>query len=126
MIMPVPFRVRDGPPHVEAASPRRLGRLAAGTPLGAVAHQEMRGGVDGLAGELAKNAVAQIPAADLSVHAGNLLAISEPGAGRVVVITDAGWINNSVFEGKGLGGVVIKDDDNWEIFKRLALWAAEE
>lgn len=56
-------------------------------------------------------------------ESGVLLATATPGAGRVVVVTDAGWIGNSVLEGKGIGGMVVPDDDNVEIFRRLALWA---
>jgi hypothetical protein len=57
-------------------------------------------------------------------QAGALLAAAEPGQGRVVAVTDAGWISNDVLSGKGLGGVAIKEHDNWEIFRRLAHWAA--
>jgi hypothetical protein len=55
---------------------------------------------------------------------GALLAVAEPGRGRVVVVTDAGWITNDVLADKGIGGVVITNHDNWEIFRRLARWAA--
>lgn len=55
---------------------------------------------------------------------GALLAVAEPGRGRVVAVTDAGWITNDVLADKGIGGVVITDHDNWEIFRRLARWAA--
>lgn len=55
---------------------------------------------------------------------GCLLGIAEPGNGRVVLVTDAGWINNSVLAGQGLGDVVIKDHDNTEIMERLLFWAA--
>jgi len=57
-------------------------------------------------------------------EAGSLLATAEHGLGRVVVVTDAGWIANSVLEGKGIAGVVVERDDNWELFRRLSLWAA--
>jgi len=57
-------------------------------------------------------------------QAGTLLAIAEPGKGRVAVITDAGWITDSALDGRGIGPVAIKDQDNWEIFRRLARWAA--
>ena len=53
-----------------------------------------------------------------------MLAIAEPGNGRVVLVTDSGWINDSVLEGEGIGGVAIKDHDNAEIMKELLLWAA--
>lgn len=55
---------------------------------------------------------------------GPLLAVAEPGRGRVVVVTDAGWITDDVLADRGIGGVVISGHDNWEIFRRLALWAA--
>jgi hypothetical protein len=57
-------------------------------------------------------------------QAGILLAVSEPGKGRVVAVTDCGWITDDAFSGKGIGGVGIKEQDNWEIFLRLARWAA--
>ncbi len=55
---------------------------------------------------------------------GALLAIAEPGRGRVVVVTDAGWVTDLAFDEKGLGGVTLTGQDNWEIFRRLARWAA--
>ncbi len=55
---------------------------------------------------------------------GALLAGARYGKGRLVVVSDSGWIINSVLAGKGLGGVVIPDDDNLEIMKRLCRWAA--
>lgn len=58
-------------------------------------------------------------------QAGPLLAIAEPGEGRVVVVTDSGWITNPVLEGEGIAGMTIADQDNWEIFRRLTEWAAE-
>jgi hypothetical protein len=54
---------------------------------------------------------------------GALMAVSEPGRGRVVVVTDAGWISNDALSEKGIGSVAIKGQDNWEIFRRLAHWA---
>jgi hypothetical protein len=57
--------------------------------------------------------------------AGVLLAVSEPGKGRVVAVTDSGWISNDALSGKGIGGVGIKEQDNFEIFRRLARWAAQ-
>jgi hypothetical protein len=53
-----------------------------------------------------------------------LLATAEPGKGRVVVVTDAGWITDDALSGKGIGGVAITEHDNWEIFLRLSTWAA--
>lgn len=57
--------------------------------------------------------------------AGALMAISEPGQGRVIVVTDAGWICDWAFDEKGVGGVALKGQDNWEIFHRVAQWAAQ-
>ncbi len=56
--------------------------------------------------------------------AGVLLAVSEPGKGRAVAVTDSGWISNDALSGKGIGGVGIQEQDNYEIFRRLARWAA--
>lgn len=55
---------------------------------------------------------------------GCLLGVAEPGNGRVVVVTDAGWINNSVLNGEGLGGVVVEVHDNAIIMEALLDWAA--
>jgi hypothetical protein len=55
---------------------------------------------------------------------GALLAVAEPGRGHVVVVTDAGWISNDALSDKGIGGVSVNGQDNWEIFRRLALWSA--
>jgi hypothetical protein len=55
---------------------------------------------------------------------GSLLAVAEPGKGRVVVATDCGWITDEALEGKAIDGMAIKDDDEWEIMRRLALWAS--
>ena len=55
---------------------------------------------------------------------GALIAVSEPGKGRAVVVTDSGWISNDALSGKGIGDVAITEQDNFEIFRRLALWAA--
>ena len=57
-------------------------------------------------------------------EAGALLAVAEPGRGRVVVVTDAGWVADFAFNEAGIGGVALKGQDNWEIFQRLARWAA--
>ena len=56
--------------------------------------------------------------------AGVLLAIAEPGQGRVVAVTDAGWITNTALNEEGIGGVAVKGQDNWEILRRLTRWAA--
>lgn len=58
--------------------------------------------------------------------AGALLAGVQYGKGRLVAVTDSGWINNSVLAGEGLGGTVLPGDQNLEIFKRLCLWATGE
>ena len=56
-------------------------------------------------------------------EAGVLLAVAEPGRGRVVVATDAGWITDGNLLGTGTG-FTVQGHDNLEIFKRLARWAA--
>jgi hypothetical protein len=62
-----------------------------------------------------------VPAVNSTRNApGVLLAVATPERGRVVVATDAGWIGNSVLEGKGIAGFVVPGDDNVEIFRRLA------
>ena len=55
---------------------------------------------------------------------GCLLATAEPGQGRVIVVTDSGWIADFALDEEGVGGVAIKGQDNWEIFRRLTRWAA--
>ena len=55
---------------------------------------------------------------------GTLMATAEPGRGRVLVATDSGWIADFAFNGEGIGGVAIKEQDNWEIFHRLVRWVA--
>lgn len=55
---------------------------------------------------------------------GVLLATAEPGRGHVVVVTDAGCVTDDALSGKGIGGVAISEQDNWEIFLRLARWAS--
>ena len=57
-------------------------------------------------------------------QSGALLAVAEPGQGRVIAVTDSGWVSDWAFEEKGVGGVALKGQDNWEIFRRLALWTA--
>ena len=70
------------------------------------------------------NDLAQKPDKGPRDAAGSLLAIAEPGQGRVAVITDAGWLTNDALSGKGIGEVAIKDHDNLEIMRRLLNWAA--
>ena len=55
---------------------------------------------------------------------GTLLAVAEPGRGHVVVVTDSGWLSNGALNEEGIAGVAVKEQDNWEIFRRLAHWAA--
>lgn len=55
---------------------------------------------------------------------GALMAAAELGIGRFVLVTDAGWISNDALSGKGIGPVAMKEHDNWEIFRRISLWAA--
>jgi len=57
-------------------------------------------------------------------EAGALLAVAEPGRGRVIVVTDAGWVADFALNEKGVADLVLKGQDNWEIFHRLARWAA--
>ena len=52
--------------------------------------------------------------------------MAEPGRGRVIAITDAGWIADFALNEEGVGGVAIQGQDNWEIFRRLAHWAAHQ
>jgi hypothetical protein len=73
---------------------------------------------------LVMNDLKQKPEAGTRDQDGVLLAIAEPGQGHVVAVTDAGWISNDALSGKGIGGVAIKEQDNFDIFLRLARWAA--
>jgi hypothetical protein len=73
---------------------------------------------------LVLNDTAQKPIKGQRDEDGVLLGMAEPGDGRVVVITDSGWVTDEVLSGKGIGGVAITEQDNWEIFRRLAFWAA--
>jgi len=57
---------------------------------------------------------------------GVLMASAKPGKGHVLVVTDAGWLCDWAFHDQGVGGVAIKGQDNWEMFRRLALWCAGE
>lgn len=69
------------------------------------------------------NDLKQKPAQGKRDAPGTLLASATPGKGRVLVATDSGWICDWAFQEKGVGGVALKGQDNWEIFHRLALWA---
>jgi len=73
---------------------------------------------------LVTNDLKQKPLKGSRDQEGVLLATAEPGRGRVIVVTDAGWITDAAFNEKGIGDVAIKGQDNWEIFRRLAGWAA--
>jgi len=73
---------------------------------------------------LVLNDLAQKPLNGSRDTPGALLAVAEPGRGRVVVVTDAGWLNNDALSEKGIGGVAVTGQDNWEICRRLAHWAA--
>jgi hypothetical protein len=73
---------------------------------------------------LVLNDLNQKPVGGPRDQSGCLLATAEPGKGRVVVVTDSGWITDAVFSEEGVGTVAIKGQDNWEIFRRLARWAA--
>jgi hypothetical protein len=75
---------------------------------------------------LIANDLKQKPVAGPRDSEGALLAVAEPGRGRVIAITDAGWIADFALSEEGVGGVAIKGQDNWEIFRRLAHWAAHE
>jgi hypothetical protein len=72
------------------------------------------------------NDLNQAPSMGKRDAVGVLLAGAQYGRGRLVAVTDSGWIINSVLDGKGLGGVVIQNDDNLEMMKRLCRWAAGE
>jgi hypothetical protein len=71
------------------------------------------------------NDLAQKPIGGDRDATGILLAVAEPGNGRVVVVTDSGWLSNDALDDNGIGPAVVKGQDNFEIFRRLALWAAE-
>lgn len=73
---------------------------------------------------IVQNDLKQKPAAGQRDQAGVLMAAATPGKGRVLVVTDAGWICDWAFNEQGVGGVALKGQDNWEIFRRLALWTA--
>jgi len=73
---------------------------------------------------LVTNDLNQKPAKGARDQPGCLLAAAEPGKGRVVVVTDSGWITDTALDGRGIGDVAIKDHDNWEMFRRLTRWAA--
>ena len=55
--------------------------------------------------------------------AGYLLASSEAGQGRVLAVTDCGWIVNNAMNGVGINGLYMPDHQNAEIMTRLVRWA---
>jgi hypothetical protein len=71
-----------------------------------------------------ENDLSQKPLGGPRDEPGVLLAVAEPGKGHVVAVTDAGWISNDALSGKGIAGVAIKDNDNFEICLRVLKWAA--
>jgi len=73
---------------------------------------------------LVSNDLKQKPIKGTRDQPGALLAIAEPGFGRLAVFTDTGFITDEALGGKGIGGVTITEQDNWEIFLRLARWTA--
>lgn len=73
---------------------------------------------------LVVNDLAQKPEKGKRDAPGVLMARATPGKGRVLVVTDAGWITDSALNGQGIGDVAIKEHDNWEMFRKLALWTA--
>jgi unsaturated rhamnogalacturonyl hydrolase len=73
---------------------------------------------------LVENDLAQKPESGPRDEKGTLLAVAEPGKGHVVVVTDCGWLINDALSGKGIGGVAIKEHDNFEILQRLVKWSA--
>ncbi len=75
---------------------------------------------------LVDNDLSQKPLKGTRDEPGSLLAVAEPGRGRVVAVTDSGWIANFAFSEEGVGGLAIKGQENWEIFRRLARWAARQ
>jgi hypothetical protein len=75
---------------------------------------------------LVTNDLSQKPEKGARDQSGVLMAAAEPGKGRVIVVTDSGWISNDALSGKGIGDVAIKEHDNWEIFRRLMRWIAHQ
>ncbi len=73
---------------------------------------------------LVANDLAIKPAKGDRDQAGALMAAAELGKGRAIVVTDSGWLADWAFDERGVGGVSLKGQDNLEIFRRLARWAA--
>jgi len=57
-------------------------------------------------------------------QAGALMAVADLGKGHLVAVTDSGWLADWAFDEKGVGGVALKGQDNYEIFRRLLHWLA--
>ena len=74
---------------------------------------------------LVNNDLQQKPLKGPRDQKGVLMAAANPGRGRVVVVTDSGWIIDSALNETGIGDVAITGQDNWEIFRRVARWAAQ-
>ena len=70
------------------------------------------------------NDLTQKPLSGTRDTPGTLLAIAEPGRGHVAVVTDSGWLSDDALSGKGIGGVAVRAQDNFEIFRRLSHWLA--
>ncbi len=73
---------------------------------------------------LINNDVSVTPISGPRNEPGCLLAVAEPGRGKVVLVTDAGWLTDDALTEKGIGGNVVKGQENWEIMRRLSHWAA--
>ena len=72
---------------------------------------------------LVKNDLGVTPWKGTRDEPGVLLAVAEPGRGRVVVATDAGWITDGNLLGQN-PGTTVQGHDNLEIIQRLARWVA--
>jgi hypothetical protein len=75
---------------------------------------------------LVTNDLEQKPKAGKRDAPGVLMATATFGKGRVLAVTDAGWICDWAFTDKGVGGIALEGQNNWEIFRRLALWIATD
>jgi hypothetical protein len=57
-------------------------------------------------------------------QSGVLMASAELGKGHLLAVTDSGWLADWAFDDRGVGGVALKGQDNYEIFRRLLHWMA--